>query len=484
MNTKWIICGLLGLTLVSCKENFLDLAPVSQTNVNNFYRTPSDFENAINGTYSALQLPGQYGNWYLFAEVRSDNTTNPLSGSVTDFDEFDKFYLRSSNPFLNDKWRDGYRGIARANAILDRIEGIQMTEELKKRITGEAKFLRGLMYFNLVRVFGDVPLVLNEVSSISEGYQQGRVAAPEIYQQLIKDLQEAAQVLPASYTGNNLGRATSGAARALLGKVYLTLKEYPAAATELKAVIDSQVYELLPNYADLFRPDNANNRESIFEVQFKKGGFGEGSPYANNFAPEFSAPFVVPVGGTGGNNIVTQDMEDAYRLNDPDPALRDSVRFQASMSQGYRNGAGEFVPRKYVKKYLDIPFQNNDSDNNWYVLRYADVLLMYAETLNEINQGPTAEAFEYVNLVRNRARVAPLSGLSYAQFRLALENERRVELAFEGHRWFDLVRTDRALEVMNAKGFEVKEYQKIFPVPQSQIDVNPSLIQQNPGYTL
>jgi hypothetical protein len=486
MKKTLMILSIMGSLLFSCKDDFLDLSPVSQTNVNNFYKTASDMNAAVNATYSALQFNGQYTEWYVFSEIPSDNTTNPLSGSVTDMDEFDKFYIRSTNPFIDARWNDSYRGIARANTVIDRIGAVQMDDALKNRFIAEAQFLRALMYFNLVRVFGDVPLVLNEVKSVTEGYTHGRTPAAQVYEQIIKDLTDAAAVLPPSYAGNDIGRATRGAAKALLGKVYLTRKasgDYQAAANVLKEVIDSQVYELMPNYADLFKPANANNKESIFEVQYKKGGFGEGSNFPNNFAPEFSAPFVVSIGGTGGNNIVTQDMEDAYQLNNPDIALRDSVRFKASMAQGYRNGSGQFVARKYVKKYADTPFQNNDSDDNWYVLRLADVYLMYAEALNELNNGPTPEAYTYLNLVRERAKVALVSGLNYNDFKLALENERRVELAFEGHRWFDLVRTGRAIPVMAAKGINVEEYQLLFPVPQRQIDVNPGQITQNPGHT-
>ncbi|MDO1450234.1 RagB/SusD family nutrient uptake outer membrane protein [Rhodocytophaga aerolata] len=486
MKKTLIFLSILGSTLVSCKDDFLDLSPVSQTNVNNFYKTASDMNAAVNATYSALQLAGQYTDWYVFSEIPSDNTTNPLSGSVTDMDEFDKFYIRSTNPFLDARWNDTYRGIARANTVLDRIVAVSMDENLKSRYIGEAKFLRALMYFNLVRIFGDVPLVLNEVTSVSEGYRHSRTPAAQVYEQIIKDLTEASAALPASYTGNDIGRATQGAAKALLGKVYLTRKasgDYQAAAKVLKEVIDLNLYELLPSYADLFKPSNANNKESIFEVQYKKGGFGEGSNYPNNFAPEFSAPFVVSVGGTGGNNIITQDMEDAYQLNNPNIALRDSVRFKASMAHGYLNGNGQFIERKHIKKFSDTPFQNNDSDDNWYVLRLADVFLMYSEALNELNNGPTTDAYTYLNLVRERANVAPVANLSYEAFKLALENERRVELAFEGHRWFDLVRTGRAIPVMASKGIVVEEYQLLFPIPQRQIDVNPGQITQNPGHT-
>ncbi|GAB3642485.1 RagB/SusD family nutrient uptake outer membrane protein [Spirosoma arcticum] len=477
MKTKYILAGLFALSLSACKDQFLDLSPIAQANSNTFYKTSSDMITALNGAYGALQFPGQYGQNYIFAEVPSDDTTPVLSGSVTDQDEFDKFYLRTTNPFLAARWSDGYRGIYRANTVIDRIVGVTMDETLKKRIVGEAKFLRALMYFNLVRPFGDVPLVLTEIIDPSEGYAYSRAPVAEVYTQIIKDLTDAEGVLSERYTGADVGRATRGAAKSLLGKVYLTQRNYAGAAAKLKEVVDANTYDLLPNYADLFRAANKNNRESVFEVQYKKGSVGEGSNFSNVYAPENSGNAVIQFGG-GGNNRPTPDLESTYEAGDP--------RKNLSFATSYVNAAGNKVDYYFIRKYADVPTTNGDAEDNFYVLRYADVLLMYAEALNETDNA--AAALPLLNRVRKRVGLADKAGLSQADVRLAIEQERRVELAFEGHRWFDLVRTGRALPVLQAKSTAIgiktnlMANNLVFPVPQSQIDINPDKIKQNAGY--
>ena len=333
------------------------------------------------------------------------------------------------------------------------------------------------MYFNLVRFFGDVPLILTEITDPLQGYDYGRTPAADVYAQIIKDLSEAEAILPATYTGADVGRATSGASKSLLGSVYLTQKNYASALGKFKEVVDGGTYSLLPNYADLFKPANKNSKESIFEVQYKKGNIGEGSSYANSYAPTNSGNAVIAFGG-GGNNIPTADLESSYEPGD----LRKAV----SLATSYTNASGVKVDAYYIKKYADPPVVANDSEDDWYVLRYADVLLMYAETLNET--GKTADALTYLNQVRKRAGLANKTITTQAEMRLALEQERRVELAFEGHRWFDLVRTDRAIPVLNAKAAAIgiktplTTNNLLFPIPQSQIDINPGKITQNLGY--
>lgn len=477
MKPNYMLVGLLTLSLTACKEQFLNLAPVSSVSTASFYKTQSDILTGLNGAYGALQFNGQYGQYYVLAEVPSDDTYPVLSGTVTDQDEFDKFYIRTTNPYTLAAWSDGYRGIHRCNAVIERIAGITMDETLRKRVVGEAKFLRALMYFNLVRSFGDVPLVLTEITDPLQGYAYGRAPVADVYTQIIKDLTDAETVLSVSYTGTNIGRATSGAAKSLLGKVYLTQKRYADATAKLKEVIDQGTYTLLPNYADLFKAANKNNKESIFEVQYKKGNIGEGSPFANAYAPINSGNSVILFGGNG-NNIPTTDLEKSYEAGDPRKAV--------SMASSYTNASGVKVDVYYVRKYLDPPVVSGDADDNWYVLRYADVLLMYAEALNET--GKAAEALPYLNQVRKRVGLADKPALVQADMRLAIEQERRVELAFEGQRWFDLVRTGRALAVLQAKAtaFGIKTAltanNLLFPIPQSQIDINPDKIKQNPGY--
>jgi hypothetical protein len=466
------------MSMSACQEKFIDLAPISSPSTATFFKTQSDMITAINGAYATLQAGGQYGDYYILGEIPSDNTTPALSGSVTDQDEFDKFYIRTTNPVLLARWNDGYRGIYRTNTILDRIGGVAMSEALKTRISGEAKFLRALMYFNLVRVFGDVPLVLKEISDPSEGYEYERALVSAVYTQIVKDLTEAQQALPVSYSGTDVGRATRGAAKSLLGKVYLTNKQYAEAATVLKEVIDSGVYDLLPTYAAVFNPANKNGKEAIFSVQYKKGLVPrEGSGFGNSFAPQNSGNAVIQFGG-GGNNQPTPDIETAFEPGD--------LRKDVSMATGYTNAQGNRVNFPFVKKYLDAPIINGDSDDNWPVLRYADVLLMYAEALNETGQ--TTQALPFLNRTRIRAGLPVSTVSTQAAMRLAIEQERRVELAFEGHRWFDLVRTGRALPVLQAKAAAIgiktnlTENNLIWPIPQSQIDINPTKIKQNPGY--
>ena len=370
--------------------------------------------------------------------------------------------------------------------VLGRIDGIEINTELANRYKLECKFIRALMYFNLVRVYGDVPLVLKEIS-ISESYDILREPKENVYNQIIADLKEA-QDLPVSYSTAEDGRATQGAAKALLANVYMTLHKYAEAETILAEIINSGRYSLLENtpgslnidgYKNVFSPVNHNSKEGIFEIQFLKGGYGEGSNYANNFAPENSGTNVVAVGGTGGNNIPEMDIYNAYEEGD--------LRRDFSMSLGYYDNRknNEWVESRYVCKFMDVPYQNNDASNNYPVIRYADVILMYAEALNQ--NGKTAEACKYLNMTRRRGfgyqttETSPvdLQTTDKAQFALMVEQERRVELAFENHRWFDLIRTGRAVEVMRSKGFSLNETNLICPIPQKQIDVNPKLTQND-----
>ena len=480
-----IAIALLGFSFSSCSD-FLEQNPQTDLSENDFYKTADDILSAVNGAYSSLQEGDIYGNWYVFGEIPSDNTRNQLSGSVTTQNEFDQFYIDTQNSMIASFWKAAYKVIKRTNTVLGRIDGIEINAELANRYKLECKFIRALMYFNLVRVYGDVPLVLKEIS-ISESYDILREPKENVYNQIIDDLKEA-QGLPVSYSTAEDGRATQGAAKALLADVYMTLHKYAEAETILAEIINSGRYSLLENtpgslnidgYKNVFSPVNHNSKEGIFEIQFLKGGYGEGSNYANNFAPENSGTNVVAVGGTGGNNIPEMDIYNAYEEGD--------LRRDFSMSLGYYDNRknNEWVESRYVCKFMDVPYQNNDASNNYPVIRYADVILMYAEALNQ--NGKTAEACKYLNMTRRRGfgyqttETSPvdLQTTDKAQFALMVEQERRVELAFENHRWFDLIRTGRAVEVMKSKGFSLNETNLICPIPQKQIDVNPKLTQND-----
>ncbi|NLU90748.1 RagB/SusD family nutrient uptake outer membrane protein [Chitinophaga sp. Ak27] len=474
--------ALLALMLSSCGKGFIDLKPVSAVTTDNFYKTAEDFKNAVSGAYNALRTGGTYGvDSYIFGEIRSDNSLPVASGSVTDQDEFDRFYIRTTNPYINNRWSNSYTSIARCNAIIGRIDPIAMDNTLKARYVGEAKFLRALFYFNLVRTFGDVPLVLKEITNPDEGYQYGRNPKAEVYTQIEKDLTDAIAALPVSYTGADAGRATQGAARAILGRVLLTQKKYAPAAEQLKAVIGQGQYALVPVYADFFKVSNKNNKEAIFDVQYRSGGVGQGNPWPNSFAPQNSGNAVIMFGG-GGNNTPTDDLVNDYEAGDQ--------RKAATIATSYVNASGATIPGNFVKKYFDVPAMANDNGNNIPVIRYADVILMYAECLNEAGYVAGGDAFTYLNNVRNRAGLVSLTATdvpTQAAFRLAMEHERRVEFAFENLRWYDLVRTDRAITVLNGKSAQINlvnpvtQQNLVFPIPQSQIDINKTKITQNEG---
>ena len=213
------------LLVGSCKKDFLDLTPISSVTTDNFYQNANDIKNAMNGVYASLQLPGIHINNYIFGDIRSDDTQPVASGSVTDQDEFDRFYIRTTNPFILARWNDSYRSVSRCNAVLDRIGDIDMDDALKSRTIAEMKFIRALIYFHLVRTFGDVPLVLTEIKDPDEGYEYGRNPKAEVYAQIEKDLNEAAAVLPVSYTGVRYRKSYTGSRQIVIGKSFLNAKE-------------------------------------------------------------------------------------------------------------------------------------------------------------------------------------------------------------------------------------------------------------------
>ncbi|MEO9804087.1 MAG: RagB/SusD family nutrient uptake outer membrane protein [Reichenbachiella sp.] len=482
---KLLIIMLAVHVITSCSDE-IDLAPISDPSAANFYRNASDMEAAVAGAYDALQTIGQYAHSYPFLmEVRSDNSYEPdIGGSGGIFYRIDVFDLNPGNSVLENAWRDGYAGIQRANIVLNRIDAIEdMTAATKSIRTGEMKFLRALTYFNLVRIFGDVPLVLEEITDPNASFAAGRTASTQIYSQIVQDLTDAVAALPA--TQSETGRATQGAANTLLGKVHLTFGNTSEAITALRAVSG---YSLETNYSDVFGVTNENNGESIFEVQFTAGsgsaieanglgnGEGEGSPFPNLFAP-VGGSNLIGGGQTLSNNAATQELFDSYDVTD---ARRDV-------------NIGNFSGALYPAKLLGTAVGDLDSDVNSIVLRYADVVLMLAEALNDQGYVANGEAFGLINQVRNRAGLADLTSATVtdqAAFALAVENERRWELAFENHRWLDLVRTGRAETVMNAHGavqaapnnFSMSAHQLIYPVPQREIDTNPDVIGQNTGY--
>ena len=451
---------ILALFVISCGDDFTNLAPISQRNVDNFFTNANDFELALNGAYSALHLDGMYSqsHWVMF-EMRSDNTDQgpDVTGLANELAVIHIFNENSLNGFIGDMYRDHYVLINRANVILDRIDGITMNQTQRDQIRGQALFLRSLAYYNLAIAFGNVPLILTEITDINQRITQSNKTA--ILERVAQDLATAEGLLPDAYPAAQRGRATKGAAAALLGKVHLTLGNNGQAETVLRRVL-TMGYSLVPDYANLWGVANSNNSESIFEVQYRSGGLGTGSPFTNYFSP---SP-LLQNGLGNARNRPTENMWDAYEPGD--------LRRDISMALTYVNpNTNAVVEARHILKFRSEPFQNNDSDINWPVLRYADVLLMLAEAIGE-----SPEAYGLINQVRARAGLGPIDASTPGTFADKLLQERRVELAFENHRWADLLRFNRAAQVMQQQGLNAR---MLFPIPQREIDVTPGF-QQNP----
>lgn len=448
---------ILMFIVTGCGEDFLNLLPETNVVSETFYVTETDFTQAVNASYAPLQ-PIFKSQFWSIAEMRSDNTSyqhNTSDASGFARNEIDEFREQDDNSELAAFFNNSFIGIARCNVILDKIGTATLSEEFKNKTRGQVLFLRGMYYFNLVRVFGDVPLILKEIKSLSEAYTNATRATPtEVYQQIKTDLDAAAGLLPASYTAaGDKGRATKGAALTFLAKVHMTLGNYNDAVPLLRTV-KTLGYDLMPSYADNYDITKENNIESIFEVQyFSSTSVDEASDFAYVFAPWNSAKDIVTPGVYSGSasgwNLPTQNMLDAYETGD--------LRKDISIGTYVKDAATIY----YVKKYTTATTVQGKTDSNWPVIRYADVLLMLAECLNEAGYVADGEAFDLLNEVRDRAGLADktsnnadvaLRVATQDEFRAAIAQERRVELAFENHRWFDLVRTGKAEAVMLAHG--------------------------------
>ena len=488
MKKKIIPVILISLLLAACKKSFIELNPISTVSSDVLYKTDKDFKDAVVGIYNGLRSPYQY--FWQFGDLRGDVTKHEPASGLEQI-RVDNFTMDNDDAILRNAWRDYYIIIYRANAVLLNIEAADTAVvKNKARHIGEAKFIRALAYFDLVRIFGDVPMV-TAGKTIEEAYKTGRDKADKIYDEvIISDLLDAENKLPQTYTGSDVGRATKGAAKALLGKVYLTRKDFVKAEAKLKEVT-TMGYSLLKNFNDLFDYNkNEHHSEYIFDVEYLDGGLGLGSSFTNTFTLEFQfggRPLVDEIakiygilpgaqGGSAGNP--TEALFAAFDTAD--------LRKDITVAKGIIGLNGTYIPlsptgvTSFTKKYMGPLKANGDSKANWKVLRYADVLLMYAEALNE--NGKTTEALGFLNQVRTRAGLKGYTNLTQAETRDKIYDERKFELYLEGHRWFDLVRTGRALTVMQP--FGMKPYMTVFPIPLRQVELinNRTVFPQNPGY--
>lgn len=478
MQHKIVAILIVVVMLSSCKK-FLELTPGSQISTGNFYTKKADFENALVGVYATQRGLYSTSNSLYPSELATDNAEISWSSPTTDEMQFDQNALTPTNTQVRSTWNTCLYSIGQCNTILARIEQVEFDEASKDRIKGETKFLRAFSYFFLVRLFGNVPVTDREFGSPEEILSADLTLQPKdkVYEIILNDLTSAETLLPAALNADKT-KASRATVKTLLGKVYLTQHDYTKAAGKLKEVIVLNQYSLVNNYRTLFTNGNNNLPESIFEVEFVSGK-NLGNNYSAVLTPAITSMAIFPNNLQGSGRIVpTLDMIRAYEAGDARKSI--SVNDSVLLINGLKSYA------RYGLKFVDFRAVDlADGTITYTVLRYADVLLMYAEALNELNN--TAGALDNIRPVRTRAGLAALPALDQAGIRLALEKERRVEFLYEGHRWFDLVRTGRARAVLNAHyasqglNFSVEEFELILPIPQNEIDLNPS-VKQNPNY--
>lgn len=509
---KLVILVAAIFSLGACSESFLNNVPEDILTAGNFFKTESDFQQALIATYGAIRTAGDLNSWVM-GEMRSDNTHYDINRgadasigtmarlAVADFLDDD------GNGVTNSKYDGSYVGISRANTILERINDVEMDAGRKDQLIAEAKFLRAFFYFELVRYYGGVPLYIHEVNNAEEASLQ-RASVEEVYAQIIADATEAAAILPPK--ARELGRASKAAAHMLLGYVYLTQKNYPAAEEVLRAVT-GYGYSLLADYRSIFDPTNKTNNELIFEVQYQDGPNGIPSDFIYRFLPMTDDASIVTGFAikniTSGLNVPTQDLLEQYE--DGDTRLEASV----AIAEGTGETGSSFIiesikspvnyvapagkrGKPFIHKYSWPHNIVGETNSNWPIYRYADALLLLAEALNEQGGAKSAEALTYLNAVRHRAfnGEGTITTTDQGALREIIARERRTELAFENKRWLDLVRTGQAIDVMTAHGAEIKTIDRgvnpnaynvtatrlIFPIPRREIQVGG--LEQNPGY--
>ena len=448
--------------MTSCGDSFFDLEPASSVTIDKVYKTASDYNVAVIGCYAKLQ--SQVNFYTECCEYRSDNLSlgAPTAGTQDRYD-IDHFTEKPSNGILSSYWANFNNNVYRCNLLLDQIDGANFAENLKKQYKGEAMFIRALNYFNMYRIWGGVPATKHVVSA-AEALKVARYSDEQMFDMIAGDLKEIVDnnYLPETYSSADMGRATSGAAKALLGKVYLTFHKWTEAKDILSQLIGK--YQLVSPIAQVFNVDNKNNNEIIFAVHFNKEIEGEGHSYWYNLT------------NASDDTNQTSSLLNTFPTGDARKDLITYVQVEKNV--------------RLMNKFYDTKSPTFKTvGNDQILLRYADVLLMYAEALNEIQYDASegSLALKYLNAVRQRAGISNLTAKqlpTQEKFRKGILVERQREFPYEGQRWFDLVRMGFAKSVMAENGVEIKDYQLLFPIPQQEIEKvgDKSILWQNPGY--
>jgi len=484
------LMSLAAVLLLSCSDDFLDRQPLDTINTENYPTTAEELVTVVNGAYQPLQWPKLYNLRMWTTDIMAGNSIVGAGGGSDGVETQDmaNFVTSTDNAGALDLWRGPWPGILMANIVLDAAPRLDINENTRNRSLGEAHFLRAHYYFILARFFGDVPLITEPQSADSDLFPP-RDPVAQVYELIISDLNAAAELLPpkSSYGSENKGRASKGTAYGMLAKVHLSLGNYQE-VVQYTTEVENLGYALNENYADNFSIAHENSVESLFEVQYAStGGYDF---WSNENQASWASPFMGPrganfVAGGYGWNQPTQEFVDAYEEGDERKGVTvlyeggpefDGKIYESRYSFTGYNTRKFLVPLSQVSAYDNSPL-------NFPILRYADVLLMKAEALNELGQ--TTLAGDYLNMVRNRAGLEDIEGLSQADFRNAVLQERRIELAFEGQRWFDLIRVNNGeygLNFLRSIGRNnAAQKHLLFPIPQIELDRNPNLV-QNPGY--
>ena len=491
MKTKLYLKSIfICVLLVGCSD-FLSVNPQGVLTQEAFPTTASDALQATNAAYSTLRNWLYHSGGFPILDIMSDDAlkgSNPNDGANT-VGPYDDFTHAPFQDGLDRWWNALYQGIRRTNVVIENLPDIEMDENLKSRYLGEARFLRALYYFDLVRAFGGVPIV----TSTNPPIQLPRASASEVYTLIEEDLTFAVSALPSKgeYAASDFGRATSGAAQSLLGKVHMYQNDFEAAEPLLLSVINSGEYGLEPDYYDANGQDGEHGIESVFEIGAVATDGGQGNQYANTQGVRGT-----PNRGWGFNQP-SVDLRNAFENGDPREQatiieLGDVIDGITILGDGTTPDVetdenGNVIAIESYNRKVWIPGLSTDTQfgHNRRLIRYADVLLLAAETLNE-NDKPN-DALPYLNQVRARARAGDntilpdVTTTDKAQLRAAILQERRVELALEGHRFWDLVRTNTAPAVLGPLGFQ-EGLHELLPIPQSEIDLSQGTLEQNPNW--
>ncbi len=458
----------LGLFYTACDSEYLEPALTSAINGGNYYNNAAELETAVVNMYDGLQGVNSTSandnhatqvEFYL-TEMRSDNTrTKAQEGEAA---QFESYQVEATNGIVADYYRSFYNVIFRANTVLANLDVSEGATRAK--FEGEAKFVRAYAYFNLVRLFGDIPLIDRVITPSDTDASFTRVATSEVYNLIVSDLTTAATNLDNTYRT----RASQAAAQALLAKVHLTLGNYSDARTLLESVVNSGSFSLEADFHDVFYDEG--NGETIFAIGYAPGGAD---------SQNFSAEWLNAVGRTSGVNYVTADVRAAF---DEIGGSRTAVSFRQDSSQNTEYQVAKYFPNGELGP--DYVLDPRLAGNDWIVLRYADVLLMHVESiLAGANETIDAAALASFQLVRNRAGLTTDVTIVTKD---ALLKERRVELAFENHRLFDLIRMGEASSVLGTfsgtNGYSFDTTDLLLPIPQYEIGLSLGAMSQNPGY--